>query len=65
MTTVCDEPRILTTREVARLTGFSIQKVRLLIAAGRLPAANTSSGGRARWCVRREDLEKLLSPTCK
>ena len=53
----------LTTGEVAKITGFSILKVRMLVEQGKLPATNTSCGTRPRWTIRREDLEAFLSPT--
>ncbi|MCC7334043.1 MAG: helix-turn-helix domain-containing protein [Pirellulaceae bacterium] len=54
--------KYLTPREVARLTGFSPQKVRHLIQAGLLPAKDTSSGARPRYLIRNHDLESFLTP---
>ena len=54
---------VLNTREVAKLTGFSMQKVQLLIRSGRIPAVNTSTGDqKPRWMVRLQDLEAYLTP---
>jgi len=54
---------ILTTREVAKLTGFSMQKVQHLIRTGRIPAVNTSGGSqKPRWVVRMQDLDAFLTP---
>ncbi len=55
---------ILTTREVAKITGFSVQKVQHLIRAGRIPAVNTSGGTiKPRWMVRLQDLDAFLTPS--
>ncbi len=54
--------KYLSTREVAKETGFSLQKVRHLIANGLLPAKDTSTGSRPRYIVRRGDLERFLTP---
>ena len=56
-------PTLLTTGDVARITGFSIAKIRKLIDAGRLPAVNGSSTDRPRWAIRREDLDAFLQPS--
>ncbi len=54
---------VLTTREVAKLTGFSMQKVQSLIRSKRIPAINTSTGDqKPRWMVRLQDLEAYLTP---
>ena len=53
----------LSTRQVAKVTGWSIAKVRQLIDAGKLPAVNTSTGFRPRWEVRKTDLEAFMTPT--
>jgi len=53
----------LSTRQVAKATGWSICKVRQLIDAGKLPAVNTSTGFRPRWEVRKSDLEAFMTPT--
>jgi excisionase family DNA binding protein len=55
---------VLSTREVAKLTGFSMQKVQSLIRSGRIPAVNTSNGDlKPRWVVRLNDLEAFLTPS--
>jgi excisionase family DNA binding protein len=55
---------VLTSREVAKLTGFSIQKVQSLIRSKRIPAINTSTGNqKPRWMVRLQDLEAFLTPS--
>ncbi len=54
---------VLTSREVAKLTGFSMQKVQALIRSKRIPAINTSTGDKKpRWMVRLQDLEAYLTP---
>lgn len=54
--------QFLSTRQVAKSTGWSMEKVRQLIRTEKLPAINTSTGERPRWSVRIEDLEKFLTP---
>ena len=55
--------RILTTKQVQELTGFSEYKVLALIRTKKLPAVNTSAGSKKpRWAVRPEDLEAFLTP---
>jgi hypothetical protein len=57
------EKPYLTTGDVARLTGWTIQKVRALCEQGKLPCVNTSTANRTRWTIRRCDLESFLTPT--
>jgi excisionase family DNA binding protein len=52
----------LSTREVSKLTGWHVAKVRRLIESGKLPAIDTSAGGRPRWAVLRSDLDQFLTP---
>ncbi|MDR7400553.1 MAG: helix-turn-helix domain-containing protein [Armatimonadota bacterium] len=47
---------LLTTGDVARALGLSPEYVRVLLKAGRLPAARTRSG---RWVVTAEAVEQL------
>jgi hypothetical protein len=51
---------LLTTQDVAESTGWSIDKVRMLIKSKRLLAVNTSSGSRPTYAVRREALLDFL-----
>lgn len=53
----------LTIQEAAELTGFGPQKIRLLIRAGKLLAVDTSVGKRATFRIRREDLQRFLTPS--
>ncbi len=57
------DKQYLTTGESAKLSGFTIQKIRRLVELGRIPATNTSTGDRPRWTIRRADLEAFLTPT--
>lgn len=55
--------KYLTTRDVAKITGFSLQKVRRLIQTGLLPAKNSSSGpNRPQYRVPENDLTHYLTP---
>lgn len=54
---------LLTTRQVALLTGFSLQKVQSLIRGGRLHAVDTSTGSnKPRWGVPEAALYAFLTP---
>lgn len=57
--------QFLNTRQVSRATGWSMEKVRQLIRTGKLPAIDTSTGERARWSIRVDDLERFLTPSEK
>ncbi len=57
--------KILTTGDVARLTGWTIEKVRALCESGKLPAINTSTGKRPRWSIRECDLDAYLTPPAR
>ncbi|QDV26660.1 helix-turn-helix domain-containing protein [Aureliella helgolandensis] len=57
--------KLLSTRDVANLTGFSIQKIRQLIRRGQLPAVNTSTGTRERYSIQQRDLDQFLTPKKK
>lgn len=57
------QEEFLTTKQVQEITGWSLIKVRRLIHAKRLPASNTSAGGRATFLIRRSDLDAMLKPT--
>ena len=50
----------MTTRDIAERTGWSVDKVRMLIKSKRLQAVNTSSGSRPTYAVRREALYDFL-----
>ena len=52
----------LTTGQAAKLTGFSISKIRRLVQLGRIPAVDTTTETRPRWAIRRRDLEAFLTP---
>ena len=52
----------MSTLQVQQLTGWSLVKIRALIAQGKLPAINTSTGNRPIWQIRLEDLESFLTP---
>ena len=54
---------LLSTGDVAKLTGLTPAKVRRLVEIGRLPAVNLTTGIRPRWAIHRSDLEKFLEPT--
>jgi excisionase family DNA binding protein len=54
--------KLLTTAEVSKRTGWSLVKTQRLCSSGRLPAVNTSTGVRACYHVREEDLERFLTP---
>ena len=51
----------LSVPDVAREFGVSQDTIRGWIASGALAAMNTGNGGRARWRVRREDLDRFVS----
>lgn len=54
--------KLLDVTAIAKITGFSAQKVRLLIAMGRLRAINTSTGvKRPKWMVTEEALDDFLT----
>lgn len=55
---------LLTVQQVSAETGFSSQKIIRLIAAGKLAAIDTSTGGgrKPRWSIRQEDLDEFLTP---
>ena len=58
--------RILTPNDVAKMTGWSLPKIRTLCASGRLPAVNTSTTeARPRWSIREEDLAEFFTPASK
>lgn len=52
----------LKTRDVKARTGWSLQKIQQLIKTGKLPAINSSTGTRAVYEIREEDLERFLTP---
>lgn len=54
--------KLLTTTEVSKLTGFSLQKIIRLIDCGKLPAIDTSTNDKPRWSIRQSDLEAFLTP---
>ncbi len=56
---------LLTIKEVRKRTGFSELKIRSLIKSGRLLAVDTSTGERACWRIREEDLLEFLTPKSK
>lgn len=58
-----DQPAFMTPPAVAKLLGISAEKVLTWIRNGDLRAVNvaTTLGGRARWRIRRTDLEEFLA----
>jgi len=54
--------KLLTTKEVQQITNWSLQKIRQLIHANKLPAVNTSPGKRATFLIRQVDLDAMLTP---
>ena len=54
--------KYMTTGEVSKESGMTIQKVRTLCEIGKLPAVNTSTGSRPRWTIRRCDFEAFMTP---
>ncbi|HQU43785.1 MAG TPA: helix-turn-helix domain-containing protein [Pirellulales bacterium] len=57
-----EQPAFLTPPAVARLLGINVAKVLTWIRNGDLRAVNVATrlGGRARWRIRRADLEAFL-----
>lgn len=52
---------MLTTKQVAVRTGWSVDKVRRLINSGKLKAVDTSSGQRPTFEIAESDLERFLN----
>lgn len=52
--------RLLSTKEVSEITGWSREKVLGLIHSGRLAAVNTSTGVRPTWSISFKSLYSLL-----
>lgn len=57
---VCE--KLLTTQQVSEITGWSTAKVRLLIRQGKLPAIDSSTGGRPLWGIPTDQLSIFLTP---
>ena len=54
---------ILTTADIVRLSGWSMQRVQALCRTGQLPAKDISLGGKkARYIIRRCDWEAFITP---
>jgi hypothetical protein len=54
---------ILSTADIRRETGWTMNRIRALIASGKLPATNVSSGGhRPRYAICREDWLAFIHP---
>jgi excisionase family DNA binding protein len=51
---------LLSPEEVSRLTGFSRDTIYRALAAGDLAGFKPGRGERARWRVRREDVDRWL-----
>ena len=55
---------VLSTADIRRETGWTLNRVRALIASGKLPAVNVSSGNeRPRYAIRREDWLAFIQPS--
>jgi excisionase family DNA binding protein len=57
------QSKLLTPKEVSNITSWSLQKIRQLIHAKKLPAINTSTGKRPTFLIREIDLQLMLTPT--
>lgn len=55
--------KLLTTQQVAKITGWSTAKIRLLIRQGKLPAVNSSTGKRAHWGIPADQLYMFITPS--
>ena len=55
--------KLLTTQQVAEITGWSTAKIRLLIRQGKLPAINSSTGRRALWGIPADRLYMFITPS--
>jgi len=54
---------VLSTADIRRETGWTLNRIRSLIASGKLRAVNVSSGDeRARYAIRREDWLEFIEP---
>ena len=55
-----DQRRWMTPPEIAKLLGIDVHKVASWIRSGELIACNLGDGGRPRWKVSHESLERFL-----
>jgi hypothetical protein len=55
---------VLSTADIRRETGWTLNRIRTLIASGKLPAVNVSSGNeRPMYAIRREDWLAFIQPS--
>lgn len=54
---------ILTTADIAKLSGWTLQRIQRLCRSGQLPAKDISSGGKkARYVILRSEWEAFVRP---